>query len=69
MEDFDVFWGIVLDKKFFRMTDSLNSSLQGKNVTACDVKAASNIVCEKLVKMREDAEFDALWERTTTKAE
>ena len=27
MEDFDVFWGIVLDKKFFRMTDSLNSSL------------------------------------------
>ena len=66
MEDFDVFLGIVLDKKFFRMTDSLNSSLQ---VTACDMKAASNIVCEKLVIMREDAEFDALWERTTMKAE
>ena len=62
-------FGIMLGEKFFGMTNSLNSSLQGKNVMACDVKAASNIVCEKLVKMREDAEFDALWEHATTKAE
>ena len=59
----------MLGEKFFGMTDSLSSSFQGKNVTACDTKAASNIVCEKLVKMREDAEFDAFWERATTKAE
>ena len=62
-------FGIMLGEKFFGMTDLLSSSLQGKNVSACDAKAASNIVCEKLVKtreMREDAEF---WERATMKAE
>ena len=42
----------------FGITDLLSSSLQGKNVTACDAKAASDTVCEKLVKMREDTEFD-----------
>lgn len=69
MENFDVFFGIMLGEKFFGMTDSLSSSLQGKNVTACDAKVASNTICEKLVKMRDDTEFDTFWERTTTKAE
>ena len=53
----------------FGITDLLSSSLQGKNVTACDAKAASDTVCEKLVKMREDTEFDTFWERATTTAE
>ena len=69
MENFDVCFGIMLGEKFFGITDSLSSSLQGKNVTACDAKAASNTVCEKLVKMRADSEFDTFWERATTKAE
>ena len=51
-------FGIMLGEKFFGITDSLSSSLQGGNVTACDTKAASNAVCEKLVKMRADFEFD-----------
>jgi hypothetical protein len=43
--------------------------LQGKNVTACDAKAAADTICAKLVKMREDTEFDTFWERATTTAE
>ena len=33
---------------------------------ACDARAASDTVCEKLVKMREDTEFDTSWKRATT---
>ena len=44
MEIFDVF-GIMLGERFFGITDLLSSSLQGKNVTACDAKAASDTVC------------------------
>ena len=47
MENFDVFFGIMLGEKFFGITDLLCSSLQGKNVTACDARAASDTVCEK----------------------
>ena len=66
MEKFDVFFGILLGEKFFDIIDLLSSSLQGKNVTACDARAASDTVCEKLVKMREDTEFDTSWKRATT---
>ena len=59
----------MLDEKFFGITDSLSNSLQGKNITACDAKAASDTACEKLVKSREDTEFDIFWERATTTAE
>ena len=63
------FFGIMLGEKFFGITNLLSSSLQGKNVTACDARAASDTVCEKLVKMREDTEFDTFWEHATTTAE
>jgi hypothetical protein len=69
MENFDVFFGIMLGEKCFGTTDLLSSSLQGKNVTACDAKAAADTICAKLVKMREDTEFDTFWERATTTAE
>ena len=59
----------MLGEKFFGITDLLSSSLQRKNVTACDARAASDTVCEKLMKMREDTEFDTFWKRTTITAE
>ena len=34
----------MLGEKFFGLTDSLNGSMQGKTVTACDTKAASDAV-------------------------
>ena len=57
-------FGIMFGEKFFGITDLLSSSLQG-----CDAKAASDTVCEKVVEMREDTEFDTFWERATTTAE
>ena len=68
MENFDVFFGVMLGEKFFATTDLLSSSLQGRKVTACDAKAAADTICAKLVKMREDTEFDTFWERATTTA-
>ena len=55
-------FGIMLGEKFLGITDLLSSSLQGKNVIACNARAASDTVCENLVKMREDTVFDTFWE-------
>ena len=68
LENFDVLFGITLGEKFFGLTDSLSSTLQGKTVTACDAKAAANVVCEKIVKLRTSAEFDIFWDNATSMA-
>ena len=68
LESFDVLFGIMLGEKFFGLTDSLSQSLQGKKVTAYDAKAASDVVCRKIMKMRADTEFDTFWHNATAKA-
>ena len=42
----------VLREKIFSLTDSLSSSMQGKNVTACNAKGAADIVCKKITKLQ-----------------
>ena len=67
MENYELLFGIMLGEEFFGLTDSLSGSMEGKTVTACDVKAASDFVCAKIKRMRTDLEFDAFWEKMTKK--
>ena len=69
MENYELLFGIMLGVDFFGLTDSLSGSMQGKTVTACDAKAASDSVCAKIKRMRTDLEFDAFWEKTTKKSQ
>ena len=68
-QTFDCLFGIMLSERFFGLTDSLNSSLQGKNLTAFDAKKAAETVSKKLLSLRTDTEFDLFWANTTTRAQ
>ena len=51
---------------FFCLTGSLSSSMQGKNVTACDAKAAVDVVFNKITKIRADSECHRKSEKLAT---
>ena len=57
LHTFDYLFGIMLSERFFGVTDSLRSSLQGKSVTAFDTKKASETVSKKLLSLKTDTEF------------
>ena len=69
LQTFDCFFGIMLSERFSRLTDSLSSSLQGKNVTAFDAKKAAETVSKKLLSLRTDTRFDLFCAKTTTRAQ
>ena len=69
LQTFDLFFGVMLSERLFGITDSLSSSLQGKNITAFDAKHAAETVCKTLTGLRTDSEFDAFWKSAITKSQ
>ena len=69
LQTFDLLFGIMLSERFFGITDSLSSSLQGRNTTAFDAKNAAETVCKTLSGLRSDTEFNAFWDSANTKAQ
>ena len=68
LQTFDLLCGVMLGEKCYAITDMLSRSLQAKDVTASDAKLASEAICENIVCLRSDEEFDSFWEKATTKA-
>ena len=69
LQTFECLFGMMLSERFFGITDSLSSSLQGKNVTTFDAKNAAETVSKKLLSPRSDTEFDLFWTNNTSRAQ
>ena len=61
METFEYFFGVTIMQKILGHSDNLSRSIKPPDLTATDAKYLANCTDETLEKIRNDRNFDLLW--------
>ena len=68
METFEYYFGVTIMLKILGDSDKLSRSIQSPDLTATDAKYLENCTVETLEKIRNDRDFDLLWNDINEKA-
>jgi len=69
MRKMEVFFGVILAKDLFEMTDKVATSLQCPETTLFEAKGQIETLSNALLDMKSDDTFNIAWRRATTFAE
>ena len=69
METFEYYFGVTILLKILGYSDNLSRSIQSPDLTATDAKYLANCTVETLEKIRNDRDFDLLWNDFNEKAD
>ena len=69
MEIFEYYFGVTIMQKILGHSDNLSRTIQSPDLTATDAKYLANCTAETLEKIRNDRDFDLLWNDLNEKAD
>ena len=69
METFEYCFGVTIMKKILGYSDNLLRSVRSPDLTATDAKYLANCTVETLEKIRNNRDFDLLWNDLNEKAD
>ena len=69
METFEYYFWVTITHKILGHSDNFSRSIQSRDLTATDAKYLANCTVETLEKIRNDRDFDLLWNDLNEKAD
>ena len=68
MERFSFIFGVVVEEKLFSITDMLSKAVQKKTICTMEAKRLAAVTLSSLKELRNNEQFDMIWEELLAKA-